>query len=123
MVEEMLAKVYELSEKNEPLLLTEIKQMGSAVSELCSGINEYLTTMFSEGVMTEEQAGESTRLMYILCDIDRMGALCKEITESIIEPDSSSSRLSRQATKDLKKSVKLIHDMYEYAMDQEETAE
>mgnify|MGYP003308391246 CR=1 FL=1 len=82
-----------------------------------NSINDYLNAMFSEGVMTEEQAGESTRLMYILCDVDRIGALCKEITQSVIEPNSSNTKLSKEATKDLKKSIKLIHDMYEYALD------
>lgn len=117
MVEEMLVKVHELSEKNEALLLSEIEKDGAAVRELYLSINDYLNTMFSEGVMTEEQAGESTRLMYILCDVDRIGALCKEITTSIIDPGTSNVKLSKEATKDLKKSVKLIHDMYEYAMD------
>lgn len=117
MVEEMLAKVYELSEKNEALLITEIEKDADAVRELYTSINDYLNTMFSEGVMTEDQAGESTRLMYILCDVDRIGTLCKTITSSVIEPGTSSVKLSKDATKDLKKSVKLIHDMYEYAMD------
>lgn len=117
MVEEMLAKVYELSEKNEALLLSEIEKDATAVRELYVSINDYLNTMFSEGVMTEEQAGESTRLMYILCDVDRIGALCKEITTSIIEPGTSNLKLSKEATKDLRKSVKLIHDMYEYALE------
>lgn len=117
MVEEMLAKVYELSEKNETLLLSEIKKDAAAVRELYVSINDYLNTMFSEGVMTEDQAGQSTRLMYILCDVDRIGALCNEITTSIIDPGTSNVKLSKEATKDLKKSVKLIHDMYQYAMD------
>lgn len=117
MVEDMLAKVYELSEKNEALLLEQIKNDGNAVRDLYASINEYLNAMFSEGVMTEAQAGESTRLMYILCDVDRIGRLCKEITESIIEPNSTSAKLSKEARKDLKKSVKMIHDMYGYALD------
>lgn len=73
--------------------------------------------MFAEGVMTEAQAGETTKLMYILCDVDRIGYLCKEITESVIEPSGVGTKLSKEATKDLKKSVKLIYDMYEYALD------
>lgn len=117
MVEEMLSKVYELSEKNEELLLKEIKKNANAVKDLYSSVTDYLNAMFSEGVMTEEQAGESTRLMYIMCDVDRIGSLCNEITSSIIEPGSGDSKLSKEATKDLKKSVKLIHDMYGYALD------
>lgn len=117
MVEEMLAKVHELSEKNEALLLEEITTDGDTVRDLYISINDYLNAMFAEGVMTEEQAGESARLMYILCDVDRMGSLCKEITKSVIEPAGTGAKLSKDAKKDLKKSIKLIHDMYEYALD------
>lgn len=116
-VEEMLAKVHELSGKNEEKLLAEIKNDGDIVRSLYTSINDYLNAMFAEGVMTEEQAGESTRLMYVLCDVDRIGFLCKEITQSVIEPNSSGTVLSKEAMKDLKKSVKLIHDMYAYALD------
>lgn len=117
MVEEMLAKVRELSDKNEALLLNEIRKDGDAVHDVYVSINDYLNAMFAEGVMTEEQASESTRLMYILCDVDRIAFLCKEITESMIEPNGASPKLSKEAIKDLRKSVKLIHDMYEYALE------
>lgn len=117
MVEEMLVKVRELSDKNEALLLNEIRKDGDAVHDVYVSINDYLNAMFAEGVMTEDQASESTRLMYILCDVDRIAFLCKEITESIIEPSNNAPKLSKEATKDLKKSVKLIHDMYEYALE------
>lgn len=117
MVEEMLLKVYELSEKNEKKLLSEIESDGEAVRELYASINDYMNEMFSEGVMTEDQAGESTRLMYILCDVNRIGSLCRKITESVIDQDGGGTKLSKEATKDLKKSVKIIHGMYGYAME------
>lgn len=117
MVEEMLSKVYELSDNNGELFFTEIKKNAGAVKDLYSSVTDYLNAMFSEGVMTEEQAGESTRLMYIMCDVNRIGSLCNEITRAIIEPNGGESKLSKEATKDLKKSVKLIHDMYGYALD------
>lgn len=117
MVEGMLQKVYGLSEAKEQLILNEIIQDGYAVENLYQNINNYLNAMFAEGVMTEEQAGESTRLMYVLCDIYRMGMRCKEITEAMVGRKEEGIHLSKEATKDLKKSVKMIHDMYEYAMD------
>ncbi len=46
MVKEMLSKVYELSEKNEALLLTEIEKAGNAVSELYISINNGSSTNF-----------------------------------------------------------------------------
>lgn len=117
MVRDMLLKVYRSSEKNEVLVLTEIKNEGNALRDLYLSINDYLNEMFAQGVMTEEQAGESTRLMYILCDIDRIGSLCREVTQNVIEQDKDAPKLSKEAARDLKKSVKLIYDMYEYALD------
>ena len=64
-------------------MLKEIIEDAETIHSLSDKINDYLTLMFSEGVMTEHQANESARLMYILCDIDRIGQLCKEITEQI----------------------------------------
>ncbi len=116
MVENMLANTYELSEKNELLLLNEIGRDSSALKELFGSINDYCNAMFAEGVMTEKQAGESTRLMYILSDVERIGALCNDITQAVIEPGGDGIRLSKEATKDLKKAIKLIHDMYIYAL-------
>ena len=54
MVEVMLAKVNELSEKEETVLLSEIENTGNAVKKLYTSINDYLNAMFAEGVMTEE---------------------------------------------------------------------
>lgn len=115
-VRDMLAKVYDMSGKDEQLLLTEIVKDAEKVRDIYDNINDYLNEMFAGGVMTEEQAGESTRLMYVLCDVDRIAMLCREITESIIRPDGSGIVLTKEALKDLRKSVKMIHDMYEYAL-------
>lgn len=48
--------------------------------------------------MTEEQAGESTRLMYILCDVERIGNLCSDIAKSIIVPDSDAVKYPTRTT-------------------------
>lgn len=48
MVEDMLTKVYELSEKNETLLLEQIKNDGKAVKDLYTSINEYLNKIVKE---------------------------------------------------------------------------
>ncbi len=117
MVESMLSKVYDLTGENETQLLTEINADCAAVRELYVSINDYLNAMFTEGVMIEGQASESARLMYMLCDVDRISALCKDITTSIIDTNATNTKLSKEAMKDLKKSVKLIHDMYEDALD------
>lgn len=115
MVEEMLAKVRELSDKNESGFLEEIVSDADTVKSLYHSISNYLNAMAAEGVMTEQQAGESTRLMYVLCDVDRISTLCKDITQAVINKEGDNV-LSKDATKDLRKAVKMIHDMYEFAL-------
>ena len=74
-----------------------------------------MSAIFSEGVITEEQAGKSTRILNISCDLGRMSDLCKEITE-LIHGNDGTIIISKEAKKDLRKSVKQIRDMYEFAL-------
>ncbi|MGN0385415.1 MAG: Na/Pi cotransporter family protein [Lachnospiraceae bacterium] len=122
-VKEMLQKVNNLSDKNEEQLLKEITEEANIAHILSQKISDYLTSMFAEGVMTEEQANNSTSLLYVLCDIDRIGSLCREITEDIMEETGKKARLSKEALKDLKKAVRLILEMYTYAVEVMETGD
>ena len=117
LVKNMLIKVDNISDKSEGNLLEEINSDADNAHSLYVKINDYLTAMFAEGVMTEEQANQSAGLLYVLCDIDRVGMLCHEIIESITEREGKKTKLSKYALKDLKKSVRLITDMYSYALD------
>lgn len=115
-VEEMLGKVCDFSGKSEDALATDIKKDMGILEKLYTSISEYINEMYAQGVMTEDQAGESTRLMYLLCDTYRIGKLCDEITDTVASGFEKEINFSKEAKKDLKKSVKLIHDMYVYAM-------
>lgn len=84
--------------------------------ELNTSITDYLSAMYSEGVMTEEQAAQSTGIIYVLCDIDRMADLCREIGENVTENSDKKQKLSKDALKELKKSISVILEMYEDAM-------
>lgn len=116
-VKSMLIRVKDSSDKDEQEILEEIVSEAENEHILCEHINEYLALMFSEGVMTESQAKESTRLMYILSDIDRIGALCKKITKSILSGSDKKNIFTKEALKDLKKSIRLILELYDYALD------
>ena len=122
-VKEVLQKLNNLSDKNEQKVFNEIIEEAEVAHKLSQNINDYLTAMFSEGVMTEEQANDSASLLYVLCDIDRIGYLCREITEAVMEDTGKKARLSKEAFKDLKKSVKLIIDMYSSAVEAMESGD
>lgn len=115
-VEEMLTNVKENQGKNEEIMLEDVIKKADIEHSLYDSINDYLASMFSEGVMTEEQANKSVGIVYTLCEIDRIGMLCKEITETIASEKNKKYQLSKDASKDLKKAVGLILDMYANAM-------
>ncbi|MGN0514492.1 MAG: Na/Pi cotransporter family protein [Lachnospiraceae bacterium] len=122
-VKDILKKVDGISDENAEKVLKDTIEEAQTAHTLSQKINDYLASMFAEGVMTEEQANESTSLLYVLCDIDRIGSLCREITEDVIEENRKKVRLSKEALKDLKKSVHLILDMYTYAVEVMETGD
>ena len=122
-VRAVLCKLNNLSDKNDQKVFNEIIEEADVAHKLSQNINDYLAAMFSEGVMTEEQANDSASLLYVLCDIDRIGYLCREITEAVMEDTGKKARLSTEAFKDLKKSVKLIIDMYSSAVEAMESGD
>lgn len=115
-VEDMLICARDSNEGNEKEVLEKIREKAGIAHALYEHINEYLVALFAEGVLTESQANDSAGLMYILCDIDRIGILCKEITEAVLNQTDKRRQLSKEAMKDLKKSLAMMQDMYSYAI-------
>lgn len=116
-VSDVLMKINNLTENDKDEHFSEIIKEAEIAHSLSEKINDYLSAMFAEGVMTEEQANESAGLLYILCDIDRIGYLGKDLLEVIRNQKNKKSGLSKEALKDLKKSLKLIIYMYSYAVE------
>ena len=79
-------------------------------------ITEYLSGLFSAGVLTEEQAAQTAGVMYLLGDVERMGELCVDVTLVIEDRDRRKTKYSKEAMKDLEKSLKVIEDMYGAAL-------
>lgn len=116
LVEDMLREIKEGKGKDIPVTLKDIVEKAEIEHELNTSITDYLSAMYSEGVMTEEQAAQSTGIIYVLCDIDRMADLCREIGENVTENSDKKQKLSKDALKELKKSISVILEMYEDAM-------
>lgn len=116
LVEDMLREIKEGKGKDIPVTLKDIVEKAEIEHELNTSITDYLSAMYSEGVMTEEQAAQSTGIIYVLCDIDRMADLCREIGENVTENSDKKQKLSKDALKELKKSISVILEMYEEAM-------
>ena len=116
MVCELLKKVKNAVGERKIKQIEEINEEGNNVRKLYNRIMEYLSNMFSAGVLTEEQASQTAGLMYILSDVDRMGMLCSEAAESVKAGLENKNRFSKDATKDITGSLDVIEDMYKEAM-------
>lgn len=116
LVKEMLTEAREASGEDETVVLQRIIEKAKIEQSLNDNINEYLATMFSEGVMTEEQAAQASEMMYVLCDIDRISSLCSEISGNISNQNNEKQKFSKEALKELRNSVGLILEMYSGAM-------
>ena len=63
-------------------------------------------------MLTEEQASQSAGMQYILCDIDRIGQLTREIMETVAKQNKGKHKYSKDALKELKKAMEQIQMIF-----------
>lgn len=113
MVENLLRNLSELSGKNGRSNLSKIDEDAQIIHSLNESITDYLANMFASGVLTEEQANQTAGMMYVLSDVDRMALLCSDISEAIQgEEKKKKVQISKEAIKDVGKSLMMIRAMY-----------
>ncbi len=111
-VEAMLEKVTELNTKDGKDTVSYINENTDALRKLYTTINDYLASMYSGGVMAEEQAAQSAELLYVLCDVDRIGNLVYDIANTVDDEKSEKHKFSKEAMKELRKSMEQIRKIY-----------
>lgn len=116
LVGDMLKKIKLSKSKQMVNLSEEISIQEGELGILAGKINAYLIAMFSEGVMAEEQALQGANMMNLLCDMERIGQLCKEITENIFKQSKKKEKYSKAALSDIRYSIDLIEEMYSDAL-------
>lgn len=116
LVKDMLTDMRDANRKEVTMTVEKMKEAALIEASLNQRIKEYLSAIFAEGVITGEQAERSTGMMYVLCDVDRIGQLCCKISENVLSKNSEKDHYSKDALKDIKTSVGVILDMYTDAM-------
>lgn len=112
LVEKNLKTLISALEKKENEILSEVIRNAEDTRSLYDRITEYLAELFASGGLTEEQATQTAGMMYMLSDVDRMGALCREIGFVLKNQDEKRNKYSEEAVQDLKNSLQLIQKMY-----------
>ncbi len=116
MVSEIIKELIAAIHDDDKHVLDYIYEKAESAGKLHNRITEYLTDMFAQGSMTEHQANQTTEMMYVLSDIERMGNFTKDIVVAIQEKHEKKYKYSKEAIKELEKSLGLIMGIYGEAL-------
>lgn len=117
MVEQMIHRLNHAIERQDLRRVDSILRQAVVVRKLYDNIVSYLSSLFSSGSMTEEQATQTAGMMYILSDIERTDALCTEATESLQSILEKKHKLSPEAVEELCRGLQIIEDMYQNVLE------
>lgn len=117
MVEQMIHRLNHAIERQDLRRVDSILRQAVVIRKLYDNIVSYLSSLFSSGSMTEEQATQTAGMMYILSDIERTDALCTEATESFQSILEKKHKLSSEAVEDLCRGLQIIEDMYQNVLE------
>lgn len=115
-VREMIQNTAKLAKKEDKELLKIITEQAEKEQKLNVRITEYLAELFAGGGLTEEQATQTAGIMYVLSDIDRMASLCVDVMHSIQDKMEKKYKYSKEAMKELEKSLSLMEGMFSEAI-------
>lgn len=93
-------------------ILSDIQANGAVADHLNTNITDYLAELFSAGVLTEDQATQTARIMYVLSDIERISSLCRDIADSIQDKIEKKYAFTQEAMSELAQSLGVIEKMY-----------
>ena len=112
LVDEMLGKLQYRHGKIDKENAELVEEKAKILQKLYASVNDCFASLYSGGVLTEEQASQSAGMQYILCDIDRIGQLTREIMETVAKQNKGKHKYSKDALKELKKAMEQIQMIY-----------
>ena len=116
MAGDVIGRLEQAVKKQDLKFALRVSEEGLVVRKLYDKILEFLASLFSSGVLTEEQATQTAGMMYVLGDMERTDALCMEAADALQHIASRNDKLSEDAVKDLRGSLETIEDMYTTAL-------
>ena len=115
-VKDAVSNTIEIVKTEDISQLEGLLEKGKNIKALMEKTTEYLALLFSSGTMTEQQAAQTASLMYILSDVDRMSALCREVCLSLKDKEEKKYKYSKDAMRDMRHSLQLIQEMFTKAV-------
>lgn len=87
------------------------------VRNLRNDINDYTAKLLSSGVLTESQSEQTSGLLYVSNNIDRMTEYSQRVTQTVQQVYQSGRKLSESAEQELNECYDTAHDLFDRAVD------
>ncbi len=114
----MLQSLREFLAGQEPKAARESFRSGAAlVVNLEQSIEDYITKLFSSGILTEQQSEQSAGILFLASHIGRIADRCRDISKINDEISESGKSLSEEAKEELGACISASQKVFDSAME------
>lgn len=112
LVSEMIGNMKATVMNNDSKALAELEKNAKLVTEIDENAVSYISGMFSNGSLTEEQSSTTAGLLYVLNDIARVSKRCEDASPVIRAKLEGKYKFSKDAVEELGKVIDNVEIMY-----------
>lgn len=112
LVSEMIGNMKATVMNNDSKALAELEKNAKLVTEIDENTVSYISGMFSNGSLTEEQSSTTAGLLYVLNDIARVSKRCEDASPVIRAKLEGEYKFSKDAVEELGKVIDNVEIMY-----------
>lgn len=112
LVSEMIGNMKVTVMNNDSKALAELEKNAKLVTEIDENTVSYISGMFSNGSLTEEQSSTTAGLLYVLNDIARVSKRCEDASPVIRAKLEGKYKFSKDAVEELGKVIDNVEIMY-----------
>lgn len=112
LVSEMIGNMKATVMNNDSKALAELEKNAKLVTEIDENTVSYISGMFSNGSLTEEQSSTTAGLLYVLNDIARVSKRCEDASPIIRAKLEGKYKFSKDAVEELGKVIDNVEIMY-----------
>lgn len=112
LVSEMIGNMKATVMNNDSKALAELEKNAKLVTEIDENTVSYISGIFSNGSLTEEQSSTTAGLLYVLNDIARVSKRCEDASPVIRAKLEGKYKFSKDAVEELGKVIDNVEIMY-----------
>lgn len=100
-------------ETNDKKSLSQAQDYCAQIDEHNAELMQYTSALFAEGALTEKQASYVSDMMFVMENVEHIGARCKEMLSYVQEKIEQKDEYSIEAQKDLKDNIEMVSKLYD----------